>query len=231
MRKLRQNRQEFERTALPHLNALYGAALRLTRNPGDAEDLVQETMLRAYRFWDSFAKDTNCKAWLFKILTNTFINHYQKQKRGRVVLDAAATEQQLTDGVLVQEKSALQRSPETQLIERSMSEDVSRALAALPPEFRTAVVLCDIEGFSYKEIADIMECPLGTVMSRLYRGRRLLQDALRDFALAEGIIRSETPAGQAAVPAPAVAAAAGGADTMVNLDEYRARRSPAGRDK
>lgn len=189
----RKRRSEFEHTALPHMNALYGAAYRLTRNPRDAEDLVQDAMLRAYRFWDSFQKDSNCKAWLFRILSNTFINHYQKKKRTREVLDAAIAEQSVTDGVLVQERSASQRDPEGQLIDRMLSDDVMRALETLPKDFRMAVVLCDIEGFSYKEIAEIMECPVGTVMSRLHRGRRLLAQHLRDFAVEQGIIKRDDP--------------------------------------
>jgi len=187
-------RAEFEATALPHVDSLYGAAYRLTRNPRDAEDLVQDTVLRAYRFWDSFEKDSNCKAWLFRILTNTFINEYQKRKRGREILNAANAEQQATDGVLIHEAAESQRDPERALLDRTLSDDVSRALEALPADFRMAVVLCDVEGFSYKEIAEIMDCPVGTVMSRLFRGRRLLKEALHDYAVEQGIIRSTPPA-------------------------------------
>ena len=194
MLSLRKRRNDFEHTALPHMNALYGAAYRLTRNPRDAEDLVQDAMLRAYRFWDSFQKDSNCKAWLFRILSNTFINHYQKKKRTREVLDAAIAEQSVTDGVLVQERSANQRDPEGILLDRMLSDDVMRALESLPKDFRLAVVLCDIEGFSYKEIAEIMECPVGTVMSRLHRGRRQLAKTLRDFAMEQGIIKRDSAA-------------------------------------
>ncbi len=147
-------------------------------------------MLRAYRFWDSFEKNSNCKAWLFKILTNTFINRYQKKKRGREVLNAAFAEQKTTDGVLMQQSSLAQRDPQNILIGNTISDQVIEALYALPADFRLAVVLCDLEGLSYKEIADAMECPIGTVMSRLYRGRRLLKKALRDYAVEEGIIRS-----------------------------------------
>ena len=184
-------RRDFEEVAVPHLDALYGAACRLTRNPRDAEDLVQDAMVRAYRFWDSFEKDSNCKAWLFKILTNTFINNYQKKKRGREVLTAAAAEQKATDGVLVQQASLAQRNPQNILIDETISDQVTSALEALPSDFRLAVVLCDLEGLSYKEIADAMDCPIGTVMSRLYRGRRLLKKALKSYALQEGIIRPE----------------------------------------
>jgi RNA polymerase sigma-70 factor (ECF subfamily) len=192
--KRRVRRKEFEEIALPHLDALYGAALRLTRDPRDAEDLVQDAMLRAYRFWDSFQRDSNCKAWLLKIVTNTFINSYQKAKRSREVLNAAVSEQEATDGVLVQERALSQRDPEGALLESTLSEDVANALASVPADFRMAVVLCDMQGLSYKEIADVMGCPVGTVMSRLYRGRRLLKKALHHFAVQEGIIRESEDA-------------------------------------
>jgi RNA polymerase sigma-70 factor (ECF subfamily) len=189
MRTRRKQRDQFERIALPHLDSLYGAAYRLTRNARDAEDLVQDAMLRAYRFWDSFQQDSNCKAWLFKILTNTFINNYQKAKRSREVINAAAFEQEAVDGVLVHENAASQRDPRGVLLDKTMSQEVADALAEIPAEFRMAVVLCDVEGFSYKEIAEIMDCPVGTVMSRLYRGRRLLKKALHEFAVEKGIVR------------------------------------------
>lgn len=210
----RKRRTEFEETALPYLDALYGAAYRLTRNPRDAEDLVQDAMLRAYRFWDSFQKDSNCKAWLFRILTNTFINEYQKKKRSREVLSAALAEQSATDGVLIHEAAEGQRDPEGLLLERTLSQDVAQALESLPPDFRVAVVLCDVEGFSYKEIADIMECPVGTVMSRLHRGRRMLKQALHEFAVDQGIIRrdDDEPADEK------------GADT-IDLAAYRKRKN------
>jgi RNA polymerase sigma-70 factor, ECF subfamily len=211
----RKQRSEFEAVALPHLDALYGAAFRLTRNPRDAEDLVQDAILRAYRFWGGFERGSNCKAWLFKILTNTFINGYQKNKRGREVLSAAVAEQEAVDGVLVHQAAASQRDPERQLLDRTMSEDVQRALAAVPPDFRTAVVLCDVEGFSYKEIAEIMDCPVGTVMSRLHRGRRLLRQALGDFAREQGILKGDDATAAAAAPA--------GPD-VINLEDFRRAR-------
>ncbi len=212
----RKRRSEFEQTALPHLDALYGAAYRLTRNPRDAEDLVQDAMLRAYRFWDSFQKNSNCKAWLFRILTNTFINHYQKRKRARAVLNAAVAEQSVTDGVLIHERARSQRNPEGILLDRTLSDDVAKALESLPADFRVAVVLCDVEGFSYKEIAEIMECPVGTVMSRLYRGRRLLKKALYDFAVEQGIIRPESSDSEKADK--------NGAKT-IDLSEYRKKKN------
>src|ERR1700690_4623026 len=185
----RDKRADFERQALVHTDALFGAAYRLTRNPRDAEDLVQDSLLRAYRFWDSFQRDSNCKAWLLRIVTNTFINEYQRRKRSREVLDAATAEQDATDGVLVHADAHDRQSPERALLNSSVSDDVQRALDGLPDDFRTAVILCDMQGLSYKEIADIMGCPVGTVMSRLFRGRKLLAAALRDFAIAEGYVR------------------------------------------
>jgi RNA polymerase sigma-70 factor (ECF subfamily) len=186
----RTKRTEFERQALAHLDALYGAAYRLTRNARDAEDLVQDSLLRAYRFWDSFQQDSNCKAWLLRIVTNTFINEYQRKKRSREVLDAATAEQAATDGVLVQATANDKQSPQQVLLQQSVSDDVQRALDSLPDDFRTAVILCDMQGLSYKEIAEIMECPVGTVMSRLFRGRKLLAAALRDFAVSEGYVKN-----------------------------------------
>ena len=218
----KEHRAEFEREALAHLDALYGAAYRLARNPRDAEDLVQDALLRAYRFWDTFEKDSNCKAWLLRILTNTFINEYQKKKRSREVLDAAQAEQEATDGVLVHAGADAQKSPEGLLLERSVSDDVQRALDALPDEFRTAVVLCDIEGLSYKEIADIMECPVGTVMSRLFRGRRLLEKSLEEFAVASGYVKAKAADASDKTGAK-TDAKADKADKTIDLATYRAR--------
>jgi RNA polymerase sigma-70 factor (ECF subfamily) len=223
MQAVSSKRAEFERQALVHVDALYGAAYRLTRNPRDAEDLVQDALLRAYRFWDSFEQDSNCKAWLLRIVTNTFINEYQRKKRSREVLDAATAEQDATDGVLVHADATVQRNPERTLLDRSVSDDVQRALEALPDDFRTAVVLCDVQGLSYKEIADIMQTPVGTVMSRLFRGRKLLAAALRDFALAEGYVREGAEPSTEQQPAkPAVA---------IDLDAYRVARAAKGSGK
>jgi len=191
MLAVKNKRSEFERQALAHLDALFGAAYRLTRNARDAEDLVQDSLLRAYRFWDSFEQDSNCKAWLLRIVTNTFINEYQRKKRSREVLDAATAEQDATDGVLVHASAGDKQAPDQVLLQASVSDDVQRALQQLPDDFRTAVILCDMQGLSYKEIAEIMECPVGTVMSRLFRGRKLLAAALREFAVAEGYVKNE----------------------------------------
>jgi RNA polymerase sigma-70 factor (ECF subfamily) len=193
----RRLRREFEDEALPHLDGLYGVALRLTRNPGDAEDLVQDTLLRAYRYWNKFERGTNCKAWLFKILTNTFINRYHRAKRDREHLAAVAAvvgdDEAATQDILSHEVAEASRDPEGALASRLLSDDVVRALEMLPAEFRLAVLLCDVEEFSYKEIAEIMDCPVGTVMSRLFRGRRLLQRALHDYAVEQGIIKPVDP--------------------------------------
>ena len=202
--RARKQRREFEREALPHLGALHGTALRLTRNPRDAEDLVQDAMLRAYRYWGKFEAGTNCKAWLFKILSNTFITRYHAKKRDLEVVLAVAEEPETAD-ILSQEARQTARDPEGALASRLLSDDVVRALESLPAEFRLAVLLSDIEEFSYKEIAEIMDCPVGTVMSRLYRGRRLLQRALHDYAVEQGIIQSPI--------------------SPISMDEYRKRRS------
>src|SRR5678815_3786212 len=204
----RHKRNEFERQALVHLDSLYGAAYRLTRNPRDAEDLVQDSLLRAYKFWDSFQQDSNCKAWLLRIVTNTFINEYQRKKRSREVLDAASAEQEATDGVLVHAGAHDKQSPERAMLQQSVSDDVQRALEQLPDDFRTAVILCDMQGLSYKEIAEIMECPVGTVMSRLFRGRKLLAATLREFAIVEGYVKNT--------------------DETIDLQKYRAAKAREG---
>jgi len=206
MLALREKRAEFERQAMVHTDALFGAAYRLTRNARDAEDLVQDSLLRAYRFWDSFEQDSNCKAWLLRIVTNTFINEYQRRKRSREVLDAATAEQDTTDGVLIHADANDRQTPERALLDRSVSDDVQRALDALPEDFRTAVVLCDVQGLSYKEIAEIMQTPVGTVMSRLFRGRKLLAASLREFATSEGYVRKDD-------------------DKTIDLEQYRAARA------
>jgi RNA polymerase sigma-70 factor (ECF subfamily) len=215
MLAVRQKRNEFEKQALVHVDALYGAAYRLTRNARDAEDLVQDSLLRAYKFWDSFQQDSNCKAWLLRIVTNTFINEYQRRKRSREVLDAATAEQDATDGVLVQASAHDKQSPDQALLQASVSDDVQRALEQLPDDFRTAVILCDMQGLSYKEIAEIMQTPVGTVMSRLFRGRKLLAAALREFAVAEGYVKT-APTSESKT------------DDTIDLQKYRAAKAREG---
>ncbi len=163
---------------MPHLQALYGVALRMTKSSSDAEDLVQDTILRAYRFWDGFESGTNCRAWVLRIMTNLFRNRYRERSREQEILGEAET----STANLGRFQGAAPRDAESALFGRMLSRDVEKALDTLPPEFRLPVILADLEDLSYKEIADIMECPAGTVMSRLYRGRRMLQKLLGDYA-------------------------------------------------
>jgi RNA polymerase sigma-70 factor (ECF subfamily) len=178
-------RREFEVLALPHLDGLYAAALRLTRNPGDAEDLVQDAVLRAFRFFDKFERGTNIKAWLYKILTNTFINRYRRTTKERNIVEDERDSVQ--DRLVSRDAADVAEDPERAFFDRLLSDDVLRAIDAVPIDFRMAVILADLQDFSYKEIADILDVPVGTVMSRLFRGRRLLQKQLAEYATASGV--------------------------------------------
>src|SRR3990170_1702484 len=184
-------RERFEREVLPLLSNLYGAALRLTRNPQDAEDLVQETYLRAYRGFGGFQEGTNLRAWMYRILTNTFINAYRKKQREPVTVQ----DDDIEDWYLYDRLggSTVEASAESEVLEKLPDEDVQRALEALPEGFRMAVLLADVEGFSYKEIAEIMDIPIGTVMSRLHRGRKALQKALWETVRERGLVRDQLP--------------------------------------
>jgi RNA polymerase sigma-70 factor (ECF subfamily) len=183
---------EFADQAMEHMPSLYTAALRMTRNPADAEDLVQETYLRAYRGFGGFEQGTNLKAWLYRILTNTFINRYRAKKR-------RPEETELDDvedfylyrriGGLEEVRSS--RSAEDELMDLLPEAEVKDAVESLPENFRLPVLLADVEGFSYKEIAEILDIPIGTVMSRLHRGRKALQKALYDFAAQRGLASEE----------------------------------------
>jgi RNA polymerase sigma-70 factor (ECF subfamily) len=176
----------FETQVLSHLDALYAVACRLTKAPLDAEDLVQDALVKAMRARDQYQAGTNLKAWLFKILTNTFINKYRRGGLERVVLDGPDADP-LADGWVSAASMRALRDPETQALRSLVAEEIHRALDELPEEFRIAVVLSDVEELSYKEIAEAMDCPVGTVMSRLHRGRRLLQKKLYDHAVLLGI--------------------------------------------
>jgi RNA polymerase sigma-70 factor (ECF subfamily) len=180
-------RRRFVAEALPHIDALYGTALRLTRNPSDAEDLVQETYLKAHRFWDRYKPGTNCKAWLYKILTNTRINQYVKTSRRPVQVNFEDVEPLLEQ----QEARGLQTTTNGQLevFASLLDDEFKAAMEAVPEDFRIVLILAGLEGFSYKEIAEILDIPIGTVMSRLFRARRLLQTELLTYARNRGLVQ------------------------------------------
>ena len=179
----------FQDDALQYSRQLYSAAMRMTRNPADAEDLVQETYLKAYRAYHTFEAGTNLKAWLYRILTNTYINKYRKESRRPSEVDLGDVEDLYLYRRIGSEASAeASRTTEDRVLDGLVESDVKAAVEALPENFRLPVLLADLEGFSYKEIADILDIPIGTVMSRLHRGRKAMQKALWEYARQRGLL-------------------------------------------
>ncbi len=187
----------FAEQAMPFMDSLYAAARRMTRNDADAEDLLQETYLKAYRGFGGFEQGTNLKAWLYRILTNTFINSYRAKKRRPEESDVDDVEDlYLYRRLGGAELAAAGRSAEEDLLDSYTDDEIKQAIESLPEQFRMAVLLADVEGFSYKEIADILGIPIGTVMSRLHRGRKGLQKKLWEFAVERGLVDRQEPSPQ-----------------------------------
>lgn len=205
---------DFERGAVEHLGSLLAVATRMTRNPAEAEDLVQDTLVKAMRAREQFEPGTNMRAWLLRILTNTFINRYRRGGLEKAVLEGPDADP-LADGWVSSSTMEAMRDPESQALRPVLEKEIKRALDELPDEFRVTVALADIEELSYREIADILGCPIGTVMSRLHRGRRLLKARLYEHALEMGIIGPEESVGERKHDEP------------VDLEAYRARKGAA----
>ncbi|MEE9225592.1 MAG: sigma-70 family RNA polymerase sigma factor [Bacteroidota bacterium] len=176
---------QFEREALPHMDLLYNYALRMTGNPADADDLVQETYLKAFRFWDKYEKGTNIRAWLFRIMKNSYINVYRKESREPDTVDYDEIKNFYNT---IKDDSTDKNDLEEQLLGNLLTDETVKALETLPADFRTVVILCDIEGLTYEEIADFVEIPIGTVRSRLHRGRKILRGKLFEYARKRGYV-------------------------------------------
>jgi RNA polymerase sigma-70 factor, ECF subfamily len=187
---IEERKRAYHREAVPHLDALFATAIRLTKERHEAEDLVQETMLKAYRYFHRYEQGTNCKAWLFRILMNTFINRYRRTQRRKESLVDDSNGRSLQELAVAEEPNPLGTRYETDkdLFFVVFGDEVRRALEEVPVDFRMVVLLADLQDFAYKEIAEIMGCPIGTVMSRLYRGRRMLQERLFEYARKEGYL-------------------------------------------
>lgn len=181
--------EEFEKEALPHMDSLYNYALRITKNEDDADDLVQETYLKAFRFFDKFERGTNCKAWLFRILKNSFINEYRRTSNAPDKVDYEDVQNFYENIKATEIKS---EHLEEDIYSKLLDDDVSNALASLPEDFRTVIILCDVEGFTYEEISDFIDSPVGTVRSRLHRARKMLYTKLHEYAKEKGYVSAES---------------------------------------
>lgn len=187
-RSVKKKQSEFEAEALPHMDVLYNFALRTTGNQDDARDLLQETYLKAYRFWEKYEKGTNIRAWLFRIMKNSYINRYRKETKEPDKVDYEEIENFYN---LIRAESTNPNDLQEKLFGNLLGDEVSKALESLPDDFRTVVILSDIEGLTYEEIAEFVECPIGTVRSRLHRGRKLLQARLYEYAKRQGMIKTD----------------------------------------
>ncbi len=195
---------------MPHLDALHGYALHLCRDASDADDLVQETYIKALASFESYQQGTNCRAWLFRILTNTYFNLRRTRRRHNAV-DIDATSDVQLQAAEASQQEGIYRPIDLQLLDGVVSKHVQEAVDSLPPEFRSVLLLADLQDFSYKEIAEVLDCPVGTVMSRLYRARKAMQKQLLDHAVREGIV-ARPPVGE---------------DGVVDLDAFRMRAKRA----
>jgi len=187
-RATRQKHSEFESEAMPHMDVLYNFALRTTGNEDDARDLLQETYLKAYRFWDKYEKGTNIRAWLFRIMKNSYINRYRKETKEPDKVDYDDIENFYN---AIRAEHTDPNDLQAKLFDNLLSDEVARALESIPEDFRTVVILCDIEGLTYEEIAEFVEVPIGTVRSRLHRGRKLLQSKLFEYAKNQGFLSKD----------------------------------------
>jgi RNA polymerase sigma-70 factor, ECF subfamily len=187
---LRKRQTEFEAEAFPHKEILFNFALRTTGNADDAKDLLQETFMKAFRFWDKYEKGTNIRAWLFRIMKNSYINRYRKETREPGMVDYDDVENFYDS---IRDDSTDSNDLQKQMYSNMLSDEVTTALQSLPEDFRTVVILCDIEQLTYEEISDFLNCPIGTVRSRLHRGRKMLEEKLHDYAKERGIFIDESP--------------------------------------
>ena len=181
VQNVEERKKEFAALALQHMDSLYNAALRMTRNESEAQDIIQDTYLRAYRFFDKFERGTNFRAWLFKILKNIYINKYRRESKKPQMINVS--------NVKVSDALRSTVTPEDEIFDKILDDDIVNAMDTLSEEFRLAIILSDLEGFSYKEIAEIINRPIGTVMSRLHRGRKLLRNKLYEYARKRGYVK------------------------------------------